>query len=443
VSASKNAMAAEVNGGVDDPTILISSDGHAMPKMDDYRPYLPSRMHEDFDAFCDAYREHGARNTDPVALAALHDPDVVEAWRREVVEPGYLEGISDPHARIREQDREGCAAEVLHPDFGLPFELGSSRLRLLFPQFERTPEQLDAGQKAHNRWLVDFMSVAPQRFAGLATVSFDDVDAAIEEIRWAKEAGFKGVMLPHFDEKVPLYDACFDPIWSTAEELEMPVNSHGALSSVTRRLVTETPGVPHPSCGLAIRHRPLFFHCHQMLSHFIFGGVLERHPNLKLVLTEQGSYWTVGALQTMDYTYDGSYAKRDIREVVRLKPSEYFERQCALGSSLFSLAEMQVRHEMGIDKMMLGFDYPHHEGAWAAGPGLVAYCRATLGAASVPPEEARKLLSENAARVWGFDLDALGAIAGRIGPSMEALLTPPETDEYPRGDVHKPLAMAH
>src|SRR5258708_659164 len=118
-----------------------------MPKMEEYRPYLPSRMHEEVDAFCEAYREHGASNTDLVALAALQDADVVEAWKREVVEPGYLEGISDPNARIREQDRQGCAAEVLHPDFGMPFELGSSRLRLVFPQFERTAEQLDAGMQ--------------------------------------------------------------------------------------------------------------------------------------------------------------------------------------------------------------------------------------------------------------------------------------------------------
>ena len=70
------------------------------------------------------------------------------------------------------------------------------------------------------------------------------------------------------------------------------------------------------------------------------------------------------------------------------KPSEYFDRQCALGSSIFSLAEMEARHEIGIDKMMLGFDYPHHEGAWAAGPGLVPYIQATLGVAKVPPHAA-------------------------------------------------------
>src|SRR5262249_5152636 len=91
------------------------------------------------------------------------------------------------------------------------------------------------------------------------------------------------------------------------------------------------------------------------------------------------------------------------------------------------------------DKMALGFDYPHQEGAWAAGPGPVAYLQATLGAASVPPAEARKLLGENAADVWKFDLDVLRPIADKVGPPMETVLTPARTDEYPRGDVHKPL----
>jgi predicted TIM-barrel fold metal-dependent hydrolase len=442
MAVSESMSSAESAEGVAGRALLISSDGHAIANMEDYRPYLPSRMHEDFDAFCVVYREHGGRNSDPDQLAGLTDPDVVEKWTRETVEPGYLDGISDPAARIREQDRQGCAAEVLHPDFGLPFEMGSSRLKALFPR-ERTPDQLDAAHKAHNRWLADFISVAPERFAALAVVTFDDVESAVKEIRWAKEAGFKGVMLPHFDEAAPLYDPRFEPIWHAAEDLEMPVNSHGGLSSISRRMVTATPSVPHPSSGFGLRYPQLFFHCHQILTHFIFGGVLERHPGLKLVLTEQGSYWTLGALQAMDYTYDGSYAKRDVREVLHHKPSEYFGRQCALGSSIFSLSEIRARHEIGIDKMMLGFDYPHHEGAWAAGPGLVSYLRATLGVAGVPAGEARQLLSGNIARVWGFDLGALAPVADRIGPPLAEILTPAEAEYYPRGDVHKPLALAH
>jgi predicted TIM-barrel fold metal-dependent hydrolase len=442
MAISEPMPSAESTGGVAGAALLISSDGHAIANMEDYRPYLPSGMHEDFDAFCGVYREHGGRNSDPDQLAGLTDPDVVEKWTRETVERGYLDGISDPDARIREQDRQGCSGEVLHPDFGLPFEMGSSRLRALFPQ-ERTLEQLDAAHKAHNRWLADFMSVAPERFAGLAVVTFDDVDSAVKEIRWAKEAGFKGVMLPHFDEAAPLYDPRFEPIWSTAEDLGMPVNSHGGLSSISRRMVTATPSVPHPSSAFGLRYPQLFFHCHQILTHFIFGGVLERHPGLRLVLTEQGSYWTLGALQAMDYTYDGSYAKRDVREVLHHKPSDYFARQVMLGSSIFSLSEIEARREIGIDKMMLGFDYPHHEGAWSAGPGLVAYLRATLGVAGVPAGEARQLLSGNISRTWGFDLDALAPVAGRVGPSMEEILTPAEAEYYPRGDVHKPLALTH
>ena len=120
----------------------------------------------------------------------------------------------------------------------------------------------------------------------------------------------------------------------------------------------------------------------------IWGGVLQRHPKLRVVFTEFGSSWVAGALVNMDYTYEGSYLRRDVHSVLPHKPSEYFARQCFLGSSIFSRAEVGARHEIGIDKMMLGMDYPHHEGTWAAGPGTLAYIQATIGACAVPADEA-------------------------------------------------------
>ena len=63
----------------------------------------------------------------------------------------------------------------------------------------------------------------------------------------------------------------------------------------------------------------------------------------------------------------------------------------------------------------------------------------TLGAAGVPAAEARQLLSGNAVSRWGFDEAALRPIADRVGPELSLLLTPPERDLFPRGDVHKPL----
>jgi hypothetical protein len=124
--------------------------------------------------------------------------------------------------------------------------------------------------------------------------------------------------------------------------------------------------------------------------------------------------------------------------MLRSKPSEYFRRQCFLGSSTFSQAEIAARHLIGLGQMMLGMDYPHHEGTLAAG-GTTEYLRATLGAEGVPVDEARMLLGGTAIKVWDFDEAELRAVADRVGPLMDEILTPPTEDLFPRGDVHKPL----
>ena len=154
-------------------SLIISSDGHAMALMQDYRPYLPADLREEFDAFLALYNERGRgrRTFDQSTLSSRCDPEVVGQWMGEVFD--RLDGNHDPHRRIVELEREGIVGEVLFPDFGLPFELLPPS-QLLLPGNaglpRRTPEQIRAGAWAHNRWLADFISVAPGRFAALATV---------------------------------------------------------------------------------------------------------------------------------------------------------------------------------------------------------------------------------------------------------------------------------
>ncbi|ADP80835.1 amidohydrolase family protein [Pseudofrankia inefficax] len=426
--------------------LVVSSDGHAMPKMRQYRPYLTAALHERFDAFCDFYDDNGVPPMDPAHLRGRLDPDVVEQWVRDVFEPGRLEGCSDPVRRLAELEREGIVAEVLFPDFGMPFEAfgppsqtmrqGASRQAPRWPA--RTREEIDAGNRAHNRWLVDFCSAAPDRFLGMAVVSFDDVEAALAEIRWARESGLRGVLLPTFSADQPIFHERHEPIWSLLEELEMPLNSHVAISSSLPR--TAYQGIPDPVVALPLCSKEMVFRCHEVLTHLVWSGILERHPGLRVAFTEQGSAWVITALASMDYSYQGSYQRRAVRDVVRREPSEYFRRQCWLGSSIFSRAEVEARHQIGLDAMCLGMDYPHHEGTFAAG-GTTEYLRATLGAAGVPADEARLLLGGNAIARWGFDHDRLRALADRFGPSLDLLLTPPDGDLFPRGDVHKPLVV--
>ncbi len=421
--------------------LIISSDGHAAAPMKHYRPYLPAAYRDEFDSFCKLWDDKGGLPSETRALKEQFDPEELERWDREVVEPGRIDGYGNMTARLAELDSQGIAAEILFPDFGRPFELKPLVARLI--GYSPREELVDVGNAAYNRWLADFYSEAPHRFGALATLSFTDVEAAVREIRWAHEAGLRGIVLPCFDESMPLFDRRFDPIWATLAELGMPANCHVAISSVTRH-APDLAQLPHPAVAARVHIPQIFFFAHQMLAHFIWGGVLERHPDLQVVLTEMGSDWVIGELKSMDYILDGSWGRQDIRDIVRLRPSEYFARQCHLGSSIFSLAEVQARREIGVDKMMLGMDFPHHEGTWAASSGTLTldYLQATLGRAGVSAADAALMLGTNAARLWKFDIGSLQPVADRIGFSFQDVLTPPTTEKFPRGDVHKPSSGA-
>ena len=72
-----------------------------------------------------------------------------------------------------------------------------------------------------------------------------------------------------------------------------------------------------------------------------------------------------------------------------------------------------MRHDIGVDKLMWGSDYPHLEGTW---PNTMKSLNETFG--DYPEDEIRSILGLKAAEVYGFDLDALQAIAREIGPSV-------------------------
>jgi predicted TIM-barrel fold metal-dependent hydrolase len=414
---------------------VVSSDGHAAARMADYRQYLNSSWHESFDEFLPLYEKVGSRAFDAENLVRF-DKDSVERWRVEVLVPGRADGYWDAERRLKEVESEGVVAEVLYPDFGLPFEMYAPFRGAVLGYPPRTPQEVDAGNRAHNRWLVDYCSQAPGRLAGLAVMQFEDVDYAVSEVRWAKEVGMAGVVLPHFTVDEPLFHPKFDPIWAELAELGLPACGHVGSSSVAAAPASLSALANPVLTGFPIN--PLFAPARQILTHMIWGGVLERHPTLTLVMTEMGSGWTIETLNNLEYTYSESWLSRDVRKVLPLSPKEYFERQVYLGSSLLSLAESQARHEIGVEKMMIGIDYPHFEGAWNG--GTQDYLRATLGAAQVPFDEADVMLGKTTADVFGFDYPALSTIAERVGPTGEEILTPPVENKFPRGDVRRPLS---
>jgi hypothetical protein len=101
------------------------------------------------------------------------------------------------------------------------------------------------------------------------------------------------------------------------------------------------------------------------------------------------------------------------------RPSTYFARNCFVASSFPGPNESKVIRDLGVDNVMWGSDYPHHE-------ATTPYTRESLRHAfsDWEPEELQTLLAGTAARVYGFDLAALASVAADVGPTHAEIAVP-------------------
>jgi predicted TIM-barrel fold metal-dependent hydrolase len=278
---------------------------------------------------------------------------------------------------------------------------------------------------AYNRWLADFCDAAPGRRAGCLPIDLHDMDRAVEEIAWARNAGiFGGVMLPAMSvtSGLPGYtDDYFEPLWSACEDHQMVVNLHTGASGMAtdaRRLYDAKRGI---YLGLyevfVFTRRPLWF--------LVFGGVFDRHPDLRVVISENGVQWLPSLVRDMEQFFD-THGGAPVRSYLKLRPSEYFARHVFVGGSLMKRHEAEMREEVGVDRLMWGADYPHLEGA---APVHRQVLRHVFG--GLPEADIRRILGLNAIGLWGFDADLLQAVADRVGPTVEDLSTPISLDQIP------------
>jgi predicted TIM-barrel fold metal-dependent hydrolase len=256
------------------------------------------------------------------------------------------------------------------------------------------------------------------------------IQDALREVRWAAEHvhPFGGVLLPAIPPNSnlpPVWEPHYEPLWQLCEDLDVPLSLHGGS------------GVPDYGDHEAARAMLLIelpWFSHRAIWHLIFSGVLDRHPALRVVLTEQGVAWIPRGLETLDWfhrrmtlpnaaeaNFFGAVAKG-----MSLTPSEYFHRNFWVGASFLRPSESPLRYEVGVDHIMWGDDYPHTEGSY---PHTTEALRAAF--AECPEPEVRKMLESNAAAFYGFDLDALRPIGDRVGPTVEAVHQPLAVSEYP------------
>ncbi|MEX1008735.1 MAG: amidohydrolase family protein [Acidimicrobiia bacterium] len=388
---------------------VISVDGHVKASRTGYRDYIEGRYLDEFDAW--------VASMEGMPDAGNKNPKLPDAsqW--------------DSNLRLEHLEAQGVAAEVLFPN-GLAFV--DARFQDAATSNDR--ELAREGRRAYNRWLADFCSQVAGRRAGQAVVSFDDIDEAIDDVHWAKAHGLMGISMPalqpggtyFFDEKL-------DPVWAAIQDVDLPISQHGGNG-----LPQDYP--PGFAAIMAIALEQSFFSGRSMWQ-LMIGGVFERFPNLRYALVETMVDWVPGTLRFMD----GLAARSDWMEFARMMgreptmkklPTEYWAANCFAGCSPPARIDYELRYELGVDTMMFGVDYPHFESIW---PVTKETLQGTLGWIGVPEQEARKILMENPARAYGFDLEALAPHVERVGYEVSELLDPSNADPGGGGiGLHRP-----
>ena len=186
----------------------------------------------------------------------------------------------------------------------------------------------------------------PERLAGLATLPMQDIPSAIAELeRAVMQLGFKGAMIGDHVNGVTFDDPQFLPFWKAAEQMGAVLLIHQALpTTVTPRL--NRYHLPNSIGNLT--DRAVTF------ATFVFGGVMDACPDLKICLAHGGGYTCYGAGR-MDR---GWKVRPEARVNISQPPSAYLNR---FYYDCLTHSEPALRYlidTVGIDRVVLGTDWP-------------------------------------------------------------------------------------
>ena len=332
------------------------------------REYVPGRIHR----------------SDRMASTGLYD-DGKRGIRR----------ITDPELRLRDQDRDGVQGEVLYGILGTTGRMND-------------PEAAVEVMRIYNEWLADFCATHPDRYAGLASIPNQPLEAAIAEVeRVAKRGVLRGLDIANSSELTPLWNPYWNPLWEVIDACGLPLHFHtvgGYLPDHVRKMVLvgsdpTRAGADMTAADVAVARSAFASNITQfqinmsnILTSMIFSGAFERYPRLKMVLGESGIGWIPYVLNRMDAEWEDQFKDLELT----MAPSDYWRRQCWATYQTDPIG-VKLIDDLGADRVMWGSDFPHPDGIW---PDSREYVDKELG--HLPADVRRKVVCDNAARLYGF-----------------------------------------
>jgi predicted TIM-barrel fold metal-dependent hydrolase len=321
--------------------------------------------------------------------------------RHSSLRPRNRKGGDDPFEKRRERFRsaaergwdgatqldamntEGIDVAVVYPSRGL---------------FAQAVDDLDpafagAIARAYNNWLFDHCKADPKRLLGSGMISPHDVRDAVEEARRSVEdLGFRAVfMRPNPVKGRNWHDPYFEPLWEELERLQVPLGFHEGFG----------PYLPQVGDRFGADLQMVHTACHPMemmlaVISMIGGGVLERHPHLRVAFLEGNCGWLPFLLWRLDEHYEVTFRRPDSQ--LTMKPSDYFKRQCFVSVEADEDFVKQVIDYMGDDTIVFSTDWPHGDSKYPQ--AVDAFMKLPIS-----DKSKQKILWDNCARYYGIPTD--------------------------------------
>lgn len=426
---------------------IVSADGHIGMPYGEFESYIDPQYR---DRLVDLKQDQSFHEMLLFGQLNRLSPEVAEVVDERHVHAERKELYWDADKRLAQLDQEGIAGEIVLTD-----NLYAPFFGPMSPDFE--PDLRAAGVDAWNRFAAEFMTAARGRIYVNAELH-PNLDEALASLPKLAEQKFVSVTVPGLVAEKhlpPLFSPDYDPFWAACEDLGLALNVHAGWGTrqgawhdffafIMEKHADKMAGMmgnaaddsvfdffdfaigefdaKNPNSPLAPTTLP-----QQVLWRLMVGGVFDRHPDLKVVLTEVRADWVPATLAHLD----AQFAKHSVK--APLKPSEYFARNCGVTPSAHHVCEVETRYEIGVDQFMFGADIPHPESVW---PNTQQWLRDSLK--GIPEDEARKIAGENALRFYkNIDRGPIDEAAKRIGiTAAEIVSGGPDLDERLIGHFH-------
>jgi len=369
---------------------VIDSDGHVFEPFAMWPERLPAEFHDRMwrrERLPDGTEQvtfYGQPTNMEWTVGSLCTPGGLRAGGRTDIDldTEVDRGVDDPARRVELMDEQGIALSVLFPTM----TLGLDDL----PEIDFR----NASAHAYNTWVADFCSHDPIRLRWAAVLPLADPDFALAELRWALAAGATTVMLSPVPTPngLNLGSPEHDPLWAALTAADVPAVVHASNpSSPSLRIAKLLANRVQWQMGVP-------FQLQLGVLHVIDGGVLERHPDLRIGFFEGDVGWLGHWLGRLDETYEKMAL---VANVPRRSALEQFRAQCVISGEPADRGLAATAELIGADRVLWASDWPHQDGAWPD-PMRIVHERADL-----TDDQRTAMLVVGPAAFYGIDLSEL------------------------------------